>query len=75
MDSDGLNSTVVKGCIGDGTVTDPAQFTTMTSDEISQFGPFGDMSDGITMFQQLKIITDLFSISQSYLGRSVLVKP
>jgi hypothetical protein len=28
---------VVKGCIGDGTVTDPAQFTTMTSDTITGF--------------------------------------
>jgi len=31
--------------------------------------------DGITMFQQPKIITDLFSVYQSCLGRSVLVKP
>jgi len=32
------------------------------------------MSDGITMFQQLKIMTNLFRISYFYRRRSALVK-
>jgi hypothetical protein len=37
--------------------------------------PYADTSDGITIFQQPKIIADLFSVSQPYLGRSILSNP
>jgi len=41
---------------------------------ISPIWHFGDLSDGITMVQLLKIMTDLFRISYSYQHRAARVK-
>jgi hypothetical protein len=45
------------------------------SRDISQAGPFGDLSDDILIAQQFKIIADLFRISYFYPLWPVPVKP
>ena len=42
---------------------------------LSQKRPLGDTSDDIWSFQQVKIISDLFRTSYSYLPRPTRVKP